>query len=66
MAKAADYRIQDVQKARVNGQDVKTFSAFRRDGDRFVHVGQFSAPVQTADSTLWKIADAAKDEASES
>jgi hypothetical protein len=58
MAKAADYRIQDVQKTRVNGQDVKTFSAFKRDGDRFVHVGQFSAPVKTADGALWKIAAA--------
>ena len=54
---AADYRIEQVQKATVNGQLVKLFDAFERDGDAFVYVGKFRAPVRTANKNLWLIAE---------
>jgi hypothetical protein len=57
---ASDFRIEEIRKAKVNGRAVKTFKAFRKDGDAFVFCGQFSAPAKTANKDLWKIADAAK------
>ena len=54
---ATDYRIEQIQKATVNGRAVKLFTAYERKGDAFVHVGQFSAPVKTANRDLWKIAE---------
>lgn len=56
MSKAEDFRIEDVRKATVNGQSVKLFRAYKKQGDAFVHVGQFSAPQRTADKDLWKVA----------
>ncbi|WP_208511431.1 hypothetical protein [Variovorax paradoxus] len=54
---AYDYRIEDVQRATVNGKAVKLFTASEREGETFVHVGRFSAPGKTADRDLWKIAE---------
>ena len=54
---AADYRIEQIEKATVNGQAVKVFDAFERDGDAFVFVGKFRAPVKTANKNLWLIAE---------
>ena len=56
---AADFRIEEVRKATVNGKAVKVFKAFRKDGNAFVFCGQFSAPARTANRELWKIAAAA-------
>lgn len=53
---AAEFRIESVQRATVNGRTVKLFRAYRREGSAFVHVGQFSAPARTANRDLWKIA----------
>ena len=53
----ADYRIEGIQRATVNGRSVKLFTAWEREGDAFVHVGKFSAPVKTANRDLWKIAE---------
>lgn len=55
----ADFRIDGIQKATVNGKSVKVFTAFKRQGDAFVHVGKFTAPARTANRDLWKIAAAA-------
>lgn len=57
---AADYRIEDVRAATVNGTKRILFKAFERRGNAFVHVGQFSAPARTAKRDLWKIANAAE------
>lgn len=54
---AADYRIEQVQKATVNGKLVKLFDAFEREGDAFVFVGKFRAPANTANKNLWLIAE---------
>jgi len=54
--KHADYRIEDVQKATVNGRSVKMFTVFKRDGDAFVHFGKFTAPVKTPNRDLIKFA----------
>lgn len=53
---AADFRIEQVQRATVNGRAVKLFTAFVKQGDAFVHQGKYSAPVKTANRDLWKIA----------
>lgn len=53
---AADFRIEGIQKANVNGKPVKMFTAFIKQGDAFVHHGKFSAPIKTANKELWKIA----------
>ena len=53
---AADYRIENIQKATLNSRQVKLFTAFVKQGDAFVHCGKFSAPVKTANRDLWKIA----------
>ena len=55
---AADFRIEQVQKATVAGRQVKLFSAFKKQGDAFIHVGKFSAPIKTANKNLWLIAAA--------
>jgi len=53
---AADYRIENIQRATLNGRQVKLFSAFAQQGNAFVHCGKFSAPAKTANRDLWKIA----------
>lgn len=53
---AADFRIEEVRKATVNGQSVKLFKAFRKSGDAFVFCGQFIAPAKTANKNLWQVA----------
>ncbi len=55
----ANFRIENIQKANVNGRQVKLFTAFVKQGDAFVHFGKFSAPIRTANRDLWKIAAAA-------
>jgi hypothetical protein len=52
----ADFRIENIQKANLNGRQVKLFTAFLKRGDAFIHHGRFSAPVKTANRDLWKIA----------
>ena len=54
---AADYRIEQVTKANVNGKAFKVFTAYEREGTEFVHVGKFSAPAKTANRDLWQIAE---------
>lgn len=53
---AADFRVESIQKATLNGRQVKLFTASLKQGDAFVHYGKFSAPVKTANRDLWKIA----------
>jgi len=57
---AADFRIEQVQKATMNGKQVKLFTAYEKKGDSFVHIGKFSAPAKTANKNLWLIAAAAE------
>ena len=57
---ATDFRIEQIQKATVNGKAVKLFSAFEKRGDAFVHVGKFTAPAKTANKNLWLIVAAAE------
>ena len=49
---ANTYRIERIQKATLNGRKVKLFTAFEKQGDAFVHVGTYSAPVKTANKNL--------------
>ena len=53
---AADFRVENVQKATVNGAKVKLFRAYERNEDAFVYVGTFAAPARTANKNLWMIA----------
>ena len=48
------YRIQDIQKAVLNGVKVKLFKAFEYDADAkaYIFCGQFSAPAKTAKKNL--------------
>lgn len=60
MTAAQDFRIESIQRATVNGRQVKLFTAYQKRDDAFVHIGKFSAPVKTANRDLWKIAAAAE------
>jgi hypothetical protein len=53
---SADFRIEQIQKATINGRKVKLFRAFKKQGASFVHLGTFSAPLNTANRNLWLIA----------
>ena len=53
---AADFRIADIETARVSGKLVKVFKAFKKVGDAFVFAGEFSAPAKFANKDLWQIA----------
>lgn len=48
----AKYRIEDIQKATVNGRAVKLFKAYELQGDAYVFIGQFAAPQKTANKNL--------------
>lgn len=50
------YWITDIRRARLNGRNVKIFKAYLLDGFAYVFVGEFSAPVRTANRDLWKVA----------
>ena len=56
---AADYRIEEITKATVNGKKVKMFKVFAKNGDAFVFLGHFTAPVKTANKNLWLIGNEA-------
>lgn len=53
---ATNFRIEEIKFATLNGSNVKTFKAFKKDAVGFVFVGQFSAPRRTANKNLWKVA----------
>ena len=48
------YRIENIQKATLNGRNVKLFKAFEYDkkAKAYVFCGQFEAPQKTADKNL--------------
>jgi hypothetical protein len=48
------YRIESIQKVRLNGNDVKIFKAYElnKEKDAYVFSGQFSAPLKTANKNL--------------
>ena len=50
------YRIENIQKAKVNGVNVKLFNAYEYDkeSDAYIHIGQFQAPGKTANKDLEK------------
>jgi hypothetical protein len=50
------FRIQDIQKATVNGRKVKIFKAFEYDksSNAYIYCGQFEAPQETANKDLWE------------
>jgi len=54
MNSAENFRIENIRKARFNGQFVKTFSAFEKQGDAFVFCGHFTAPAFTPNKNLWQ------------
>lgn len=50
------YRIEQIEKATVNGKKVKLFQAFELDekANAYVFVGKFAAPQRTANKNLEK------------
>ena len=50
------YRIEDIQKVKVNGRNVKLFKAFEYDknSNAYIFCGQFEAPAKTANKNLEK------------
>jgi len=48
------YRIENIQKATLNGRKVKLFKAFEYDADQkaYIFCGQFEAPHKTPDNKL--------------
>lgn len=51
---ASDFSISNIQRATVNGLQRVLFTAHKRTGNAFVHVGRFSAPPRTARANLWR------------
>ncbi len=62
MSNQSDYRIENIQKVFVNRKPRKIFNAFKKSGDAFVFVGQYSAPQSVKDDDLWKRAREAKED----
>ena len=55
MKSAADYRIEAIQTIELNGKKVKGFKAYVKQGDAFVFLGGYTAPIRTANKNLWLI-----------
>ena len=53
---AANFRIEQIQKAIVNGRQVKMFTVYSKRGAAFIHMGKLTAPARTANKNLWLIA----------
>ena len=53
------YRIENIQKATVNGRSVKLFKAFEYEPESraYVFCGQFEAPAKTANKNLESFID---------
>ena len=53
------YRIEDIQKATVNGKAVKIFSVYEYDSNSnaYIFCGKFSAPIKTANKNLVNFID---------
>ncbi len=47
-----EYKVENVQRAMVNGRAVKLFKAFRLIGDAYVFQGYFSAPAKVPNRKL--------------
>jgi hypothetical protein len=48
----AQYRIQGIQKVRLNGKEVKAFEVLELKGDAYVFIGTRTAPAKTANKNL--------------
>ena len=48
------YRIESIQKVKLNGRNVKLFKAFEysEEQNAYVFIGQFEAPAKTANKNL--------------
>jgi len=57
MKTAADYRIENIRKVSYNGKNFKMFDVYTKQGDAFVYCGAYTAPVRTANKSLWLIPD---------
>jgi len=55
MRNASDYRIENVQKITLDGKKVKAFRAYVKQGNTFVFMGAYTAPIRTANKNLWLI-----------
>ena len=55
MKTVADYRIENIRKLTFNGENVKAFGAYVKQGDSFVFCGAYTAPVKTSNKNLWLI-----------
>lgn len=55
MKSATDYRIERIRAIVYNGRQVKAFDVFEKQGDAFIFVGAYTAPVRTANKHLWLI-----------
>jgi hypothetical protein len=48
------YRITNVHNITLNGEPRVCFTAHIKDGDAYVHIGQFSAPADTPEDALFE------------
>ena len=58
MKTATDYRIENIRKVNFNKKNVKMFDVYLKQGNAFVYSGAYTAPVRTANKSLWLIPDA--------
>jgi hypothetical protein len=52
MGKMKTYRIENIQKIRLNGKNVKVFKAYKKSANAYVFIGQFIANAQTSNKNL--------------
>ncbi len=63
MSNQSNYRIENIQKVFVNSEPCKVFNAYKKSGDAFIFVGQYSVPESVDDEDLWtRVRDAEEDE----
>jgi hypothetical protein len=48
------YRITDIRNITLNGEPRVCFTAHIREGDAYVHIGQFSAPADTPEDQMFE------------
>ena len=48
----SEYRVENIEIIRLNGKNVKSFKAFKDNGDAYIYCGTFYAPAKTANKRL--------------
>ena len=53
----SEYKIENVQRVRLNNREMKLFSVYRLVDNAYVYAGRYSAPAKTANKNLINFVD---------